>query len=132
VISPDGRWLAYVSNESGTNQVFMAPLSISASTRLPETNGAAMLVSRGAGVAPRWRADSRELFYQSPSGSVMSVVVTGRDIARPVELFQAPGMLTHWGVASDGQRFLVAVPVKPSAQVPFGVVLNWQSTLSNR
>ncbi len=129
-ISPGGHWLAYVSNESGVNEVFVRPLTSDPQTGLP-TAGAASLISRGGATAPRWRADGQELFYQSSAGSVMAARASSTGIETPVALFQAPGMLQHWGVSADGQRFLLALPASQEAPAPFSVVLNWQATLKN-
>ncbi len=124
-ISPGGRWLAYSSNESGASEVFVRPLKLDSGTG-SLTVGTAILVSRGGGGSPRWRGDGQELFYQSPTGGVMAARVSVDAIEQPIELFRAPGMQAHWGAASDGQRFLLALPVNQSAQAPFTVVLNWQ------
>jgi Tol biopolymer transport system component/tRNA A-37 threonylcarbamoyl transferase component Bud32 len=125
-ISPDGRWLAYTSNESGVDEVFVRPLAADPATGLPKI-GAAMPVSQGGGMAPRWRGNGQELFYQSSRGRVMAAAISVNRVDKPIELFQAPGMLPHWGVAADGQRFLVAIPVAQAAPAPFTVVLNWQA-----
>jgi eukaryotic-like serine/threonine-protein kinase len=126
-VSPDGRWLAYVSNESGTNELFIRPLKKDSTTGVPVA-GSHLLVSSGGGRAPRWRKDGRELFYQSIAGAVMSVVVDAASIGKPSELFRAAGIQTDWSVSADGQRFLVATPSRESAPA-FTVVVNWQSTL---
>jgi dipeptidyl aminopeptidase/acylaminoacyl peptidase len=129
-ISPDSRWLAYVSTETGVDEVFVRPL-----TRDPAaehlTVGPAARISREGGTAPRWRGDSQELFYQSPAGGIMAARVSAARIERPVELFRAPGMLPHWGVAGDGRRFLMALPVSQEAPTPFTVVLNWMTGLEH-
>jgi Tol biopolymer transport system component len=125
-ISPDGRWLAYTSNESGVDEVFVRPQAADPATALPKV-GTAIPVSQGGGMAPRWRQDARELFYQSSRGSVMAAAISANRIDKPIELFQAPGMLPHWGVAPDGQRFLLAIPVAQAVPSPFTVVLNWQA-----
>jgi Tol biopolymer transport system component len=127
VVSPDGRWLAYVSNESGPTEVFLRPVTLDVQK---PTLGPATLVSRGGGRAPRWRADSRELFYQSPGGGlfVASIETDGPRPSR--ELFRAPGMLTHWGVTADGQRLLLGVPATQETSPPFHVVLNWMNATS--
>jgi eukaryotic-like serine/threonine-protein kinase len=126
-ISPDGRWLAYVSNESGVNDIFVRPLVRDAATVFPRTE-AAIIVSRGGGTAPRWRGDSRELFYQTGAGRIMAAAVSQSDVGPPVELFQAPGSLPHWGITADGQRLLLARPSGPQ-QVPLTFVTNWQVSL---
>ncbi len=127
-ISPGGHWLGYVSNESGVNEVFVRPLTTDPRTGLP-TAGGAVLISRGGGTAPRWRADGQELFYHAPTGGVMAAGVSAHVIETPVQLFLAPGALPHWGVAADGQRFLLALPAGQAAPAPFSVVVNWQSAL---
>jgi len=128
-ISPGGRWLAYASNEAGATEVFVRPLTPHADTGLPAV-GAPTLVSRGGGTAPRWSADGQELFYQSAAGTVMSARIASNGVDAPAELFRAPGMLANWGVAPDGRKFLLALPVSQDAQAPFTVVLNWQAGLS--
>jgi hypothetical protein len=107
--------------------VFVRPLIYDQDSRFPRP-GAAILVSRGGGMAPRWRGDSGELFYQTPAGAVMAAPVSGGMVGRPVELFRAPGLSPHWGVTRDGQRFLLLLPIQ-AAQPPPTVVLNWQSAL---
>jgi len=126
-VSPDGRWLAYVSNESGTNEVFVRPLKKDSTTGVPVA-GSPLPVSSGGGTAPRWRKDARELFYLSRGGAVMAVVVDAASVGKPSELFRAAGMQTDWSVTADGQRFLVAVPAREGASA-FRVVVNWQSPL---
>jgi len=126
-VSPDGRWIAYTSTETGASEVFLRRLLSDGSATLPKL-GVVIPVSSGGGFAPRWRADANELFYQSANGKVMAVSVTGDEIGRPAELFAAPRTLRTWGVAPDGQRFLMAVPTRQAAP-SFTIVLNWQSSL---
>jgi Tol biopolymer transport system component len=126
-VSPDGRWIAYTSTETGASEVFLRRLLSDGSATLPKL-GVVIPVSSGGGFAPRWRADANELFYQSASGKVMAVSVTGDEIGKPAELFAAPRTLRTWGVAPDGQRFLMAVPTRQAAP-SFTVVLNWRSSL---
>jgi Tol biopolymer transport system component len=123
VVSPDGRWLAYVSNEAGPTEVFLRRVTLDAQK---PTLGPATLVSRGGGRAPRWRADSRELFYQSPGGGLFVASIAADGPGPSSELFRAPGMLPHWGVTADGQRFLLGVPLTSDAPSTLHVVLNWQ------
>ena len=122
VLSPNQRWLAYVSNESGADEVLLRPLTWPEDS--PPTTGAAMTVSRGGGRSPRWRRDGGELFYQRLGGEIVSVSVAGSVIGEAVPLFSAPGALAEWGVAADGKRFLLAVPTA-SGDLPFTVVVNW-------
>jgi Tol biopolymer transport system component len=126
-ISPDGRWMAYVSNESGSKEVFVRSLNPHAGGA--PTPGPSVFVSRGGGKSPRWRADGRELLYQTLAGTIVAVPIASGSFGSPIELARVPGALSDWGVASDGQRFLVAVPAQKSAAPPFTVLLNWQSSL---
>lgn len=128
-LSPDSRWVAYVSNENGPNEVFLAEFSVDPTTD-SLVAGESIRLSEGGGFAPRWRRDGRELFYLTPDGSVMSIEVDARRGFQPrmaKRLFAVPGAVPQWGVAHDGARFLFAVPV--SQPSPFNVVQDWQATL---
>ena len=125
-LSRDGRWLAYVSNESGGNEVFVRSVS-AGSSGLPVL-GSSVVVSRGGGQKPRWRADSRELLYQTFTGAIMAAPVTGDSVGAPIELMRLPGILPDWGVSPNG-RLLVALPTQPVAATQFSVVLNWRTLL---
>ena len=128
-LSRDGRRVAYVSNESGRNEVFVADVridpalgSVSAGESLP--------ISEGGGFAPRWSGDGRELFYLTIDGGVMTVEVDEKGAsssAPPRKLFNVPGVLQEWGVTRDGNRFLFAVPVGPTP--PLTIVRDWQAGL---
>jgi Tol biopolymer transport system component len=131
-ISPDGRSVAYVSDESGASNVYVRSF--------PSTGGRKWQVSTAGGYQPRWRGDGKELFYISPSGQLMSVDITpGIDSApgRPAILFQTAifgGGATvnnwYWDVTADGQRFLINTVVGTAEPSMLNVVLNWQSGLS--
>jgi DNA-binding winged helix-turn-helix (wHTH) protein/WD40 repeat protein len=134
--SPDGRWAAYVSNESGPREVFVASSSLDAATGSAHA-GPGTQVSKGGGTSPRWRGNGRELFYLASDGTVMAVEVStdrGFEAGTPTPLFRVAGLtrtvaagpaaLADWGVSPDGNRFLLAVPV--SSPPPFDVILNWQ------
>jgi len=129
--SPSGRWVAYVSNESGLSEVYVRGFATDFSGGSASAGGS-VLVSRGGGTAPRWRGDGRELFYLASNGKMMAVeVMAGQDfqIATPTPLFQAPPGAIVGDVTADGKRFLLVTPVGPSASVPFTVVLNWSAGL---
>jgi eukaryotic-like serine/threonine-protein kinase len=136
--SPDNRWIAYQSDESGRPEI-----SVRAFHReTPEQFAAApsVLVSRNGGVHPRWRADGSELFCQSSDGRLMTVAVidgasgTAFHPANPVPLFALPpnaataagSAVPAWEPAPDGQRFLFLLPAGDATQTPFTVLLNWQ------
>lgn len=133
-LSPDGRWMAYASDESGGWEVYI---------RAFPARGARWQVSTNGGVEPRWRPDGQELFYVSSSGVMMAVAlgfdgvmvqpataralfsarfaVFGADMWRPV---YAPG--------DGGRRFLVNVVVEHTAPSPVTMVLNWPAALEGR
>jgi Tol biopolymer transport system component len=128
-LSPDGRWVAYVSNEAGPNEVFVTAFRFD-SARATATAGESMRISEGGGFAPRWRHDGRELFYLTADGSVMTIEIDANREFRPgmaKRLFKVPGVIPQWGVTENGARFLFAVPVTPPP--PFSVVQDWQAIL---
>ena len=128
VFSPDGRWIAYTSNEGGRSDVYVQSFP---------GPGAKSQVSRDGGTHPVWRADGRELFYLAADGTMMVVPVgAGRsfDAGRPQGLFpsQAWRLVASqvYAVTKDGQRFLVNVaPRQSSGAGPLTVVLNWTSAI---
>ena len=129
--SPMGRWVAYVSNQSGVQEVYIREFTSDFSSGSAGT-GESVLVSRGGGTAPRWRGDGRELFYLAPGGKLMAVDVISSprfQSGTPSPLFQTPAGTLDVDVAADGKRFLLVTPAGPSASVPFTVVLNWTSSL---
>jgi Tol biopolymer transport system component len=130
--SPDSRWIAYTSNESGVPEVYVRPFDPSSQSGLPP-NGGKWLVSRGGGQSPRWRGDSKELFYLAPGGNVMSVEVAANPAAfqasEPKLLFKSASGSVEWDAAPDGKRFLLPVPVAQGGREEFSVILNWQAGL---
>ena len=106
--SPDGRWIAYTSNESGKNEISVRPFD-------PATGmaGAPIVVTNGGGRTPAWRGDGRELFYIGPDGMLTAVDVTpGKtfEAGPPRPLFMTPAGVVFWDAAPDGLRFLMPVP----------------------
>jgi len=123
--SPDNRWVAYVSNESGRSEVlvrgFAAPLD--GQTSESET----VIVSSAGGTAPRWRADGKELYFISADGTVMVADVNAAariSVGVPRALFQIPRSHGDWAVVSDGSRFLIAMPAGPDTSAPFTILWN--------
>ncbi|HEY2322772.1 MAG TPA: protein kinase [Thermoanaerobaculia bacterium] len=114
IISPDGAMFAWVSEESGHAEVYVAHYPALADRRQ---------VSSGGGFLPRWRADGHELFYVSLSQKVMSVDLT-KEAASPQTLFAISGA---YDVAPDGQRFLTAIAVDDSSRIPLTLVTNWSA-----
>jgi len=129
--SPNGRWVAYLSNQSGLSEVYVREFATDFSSG-SASRGGSVLVSHGGGAGPRWRGDGRELFYLAPNGKMMAVeVIAGQEFhaGTPTPLFQAPPGVVVGDVTADGKRFLLVTPVGPSASVPFTVVLNWSEEL---
>jgi serine/threonine protein kinase len=124
--SPDGKWVAYVSNDSDHREIYVRSFSPRGSA-----DGAVTPVSRGGGGRPRWRADGKELFYLSGNGNLMSVDITPGPTFRagpPKALFQLPRGTAFSDTDREG-RTLAVVPLQSGTQAPFNIVLNWQSGL---
>ena len=121
--SPDGRWIAYVSNETGRDEVYVRRFNPDL-TNGSASIGTSVLVSNGGGSSPRWRADGNELFFLAQGGMMMSAAVTlgaSFEARQPAALFQTPRSVTFGGVTRDGKRFLLV----ERGTSPFTVVLNW-------
>jgi dipeptidyl aminopeptidase/acylaminoacyl peptidase len=127
-ISPDGRWMAYSSNESGELEVYVRTF--------PDANGGKWPVSVGGGGQPEWRQDGKELFYLSPELKVLSVEVKaglgGFQASRPRVLFARPrGGLGYtnlgmdYAVTADGQRFLANTALEDGVSSSITVLTNW-------
>jgi len=130
--SPDGRWVAYVSNESGRHEVLVRPF---APANDPENAGESVTVSKSGGTAPRWREDGKELFFITPERAITSVPVSVRpvlSVGSPTTLFRAPGIATDWAVAADGSRFLVIAPEAGTTSTYLSLIFNWQETLDHQ
>ena len=125
-VSPDGRWLAYTSSESGIDQVYVQAFPTVAGRWQVSTDG---------GVEPQWRADGRELFYLSPDQHLMAVSVKGPplEFGVPTALFRIrtrdPGIRNRYAVAPKGDRFLVMSQTESLSAEAITVVLNWTAGL---
>jgi len=133
-VSPNGRWVAYVSNETGQFEVYIQTFPVA---------GGKVAVSVGGGSQPQWRADGQELYYYAPSRKLMAVEVNsnsptfGVGIARPLfdirslgaaidQTFPGNGYYTS---ARNGKRFLVpSLPETPQRQ-QINVIVNWTADL---
>src|SRR6266403_4820232 len=128
--SPDGRWVAYASNETGRMEIYVSAF--------PTANGKWQLSSAG-GQEPRWRRDGKELFYLSAEGKMMAVTVNtgaGFEAGSPVALFQphrrqpvSAQDFFSYDVSGDAQRFLIATRVDEANAAPPSVFLNWVSEM---
>jgi Tol biopolymer transport system component len=134
MFSPDGRWVAYQSNQSGRNEIYVRPfawpLSATAST------GTQWQVSTDGGIRPTWSRDGKELYFLDPAGRMMAAKMTIKGAAMepgaPVALF-ASGIaggglerqqLTQYDVAPDG-RFIISRDIG-SAAAPITLLMNWK------
>jgi Tol biopolymer transport system component len=131
--SPDGKWIAYVSNESGRGEVYVAPFKGSSAS------GGKWQVSTSGGNQPRWRPDGKEILYVSPSPNTQLMAAT---VSAEGETFTV-GVVTSlfrvrlpntggsfYQVGPDGNRLLFNLaPEGPAAPAPITVVLNWTAAL---
>jgi len=119
-LSPDGRWLAFTSNESGRDEIYVRSF--------PADEGR-WLVSTGGGTQPWWRGDGSELHFVSSDGSLMATGVEGGDSLR----LGAPRPLIELDAASQylesGRRILAISPVVEPGDRQLEVVLNWAGEL---
>ncbi|MGB5661546.1 MAG: hypothetical protein WBO54_18905, partial [Thermoanaerobaculia bacterium] len=127
--SPDGRWVAYQSDESGRPEIYV--------TTFPDA-GRKWQVSTDGGAQPRWRGDGRELYYLTPAAKLMVAEVdptgAGFQIGELIELFDTPRLqngVFDYDVTSDGEGFLMNT-VGDSAFEPITLVVNWTAELENR
>jgi Tol biopolymer transport system component len=121
--SPNGRWTAYTSDESGRNEVYVAPF--------PGPGGKRQ-VSTAGGSAPLWRPDGNELFYTAADNRLMAAEVDAKGGAfevKKVDALFGPLISNGYGVSADGQRFLSAVAPEGESGEPLTVVLNWTAAL---
>jgi eukaryotic-like serine/threonine-protein kinase len=127
-ISPDGRWIAYMSDESGRDEVYIEPF---------RRAGDRVRVSVDGGGQPKWRADGRELFFVSGNLHVQAVEVRPAservEVTLPADLFELRVFrarnLDDYAPSGDGQRFLVKIPVEHTRKPQLQVVMNWPALL---
>ena len=127
-LSPDGRWLAYVSLESGQNEVYVEPF---------RREGDRVRVSVEGGGQPKWRGDGKELYFTATNNRLQAVAVRTAgdriDVSLPVPLFEIRGLqgpdFDDYAPSADGQRFLVKLPVQQERKAQLHVVTNWTSLL---
>ena len=130
--SPDGRWVAYVSAESGRSEIYVAPFP---------GPGGKRLVSVAGGTYPRWRAEGKDLFYVALDNlrllTAAEVDTKGVDvkIAAVRPLFGLGPLQTGAGfqydVSADGQRFLAIIAGEQAAAEPLTLVQNWTAALKH-
>jgi eukaryotic-like serine/threonine-protein kinase len=128
--SPDGRWIAYTSNESGRTEIYVRPY--------PGPGGKWQISTEG-GTEPLWNPRGRELFYRN-GRKMMAVDYTAQpsfSAGKPRMLFQGPYTITprsatDYDVSPDGQRFLMLKPAAEQAPGQINVVLNWPEELKQK
>jgi len=128
-LSPDGRFIAYFSNETGTPEVYVQTWPV---------GGGKWQISNGGGHLPRWRGDGKELFYRNAAFEFFAVPIT----LEPRFTAGIPQLLftrriqgvnlaaSTWTVTPDGQKFLLNAALAATHAPPFTVVLNWPETLT--
>jgi serine/threonine-protein kinase len=135
MFSPDGKWVAYVSNETGQDEVYIRPF--------PKAEGGVRRASDGGGVGPVWSRNGSELYYRGSDGNLMAVPISlgpTLTVGRPRPLFRFAGRFRISGNASaydihpDGRRFIMVS--EPETPIPFprqiNVVLNWFEEVKRR
>jgi Tol biopolymer transport system component len=135
MLSPNGKWLAYNSDESGRFEIYAVPFG---------RNGGRWQVSTAGGVTPEWRGDGKELFYSALNGMLMAVTVAEQaneiKLGAPRALFQLPsigfsagaqGGPNIYDAAASGQKFMTATATNRSSQ-PLTLVVNWTADLKKQ
>lgn len=131
-LSPNDRWLAYVSTESGRDEIYIQTFPDGASK---------WQISTAGGVSPRWSQSSGELFFVAPDSKLVAVAVRGEDepeFGSPEVLFEVdlrggatprPGIRAQYDVSPDGQRFLVNRLIGTSGGGEIRIILDWSEEL---
>ena len=131
-ISPNGRWLAYMSDESGRSEVYVQSF--------PDARGK-WQVSNNGGQDPVWRGDGTELFYLSTDQQLMTMPVDPKaasfevvipKVVFPIRVLVPVGARNHYGVSSDGQRFYVVAPLAGRSVGTTNVVVHWTPEVRRR
>jgi Tol biopolymer transport system component len=141
--SPDSKWVAYLSDESGVVDLYVSRLTVGSETSNADAPGKWVVSTNGSLGAARWRKDGRELVYLAPDGGMMATQITPGatfQSSPPRLLFRLPLTLLRTTLApgaridatSDNERFLVAMPTAQAALQELTVVLNWPALLRSR
>jgi Tol biopolymer transport system component len=132
--SPDSRYIAYVSNESGKAEVYVRSFGLDGKA------GGQQMISQGGGSQPLWRSDGKEIFYISGDTKVMAVPVSTspafQRVGAPTALFTAPiygagrnPNAHRWAVMPNGQKFIIISVLTEAASEPITVIRNWTELL---
>jgi Tol biopolymer transport system component len=131
--SPDGKWLAYTSNETSRNEVYVQQFHSSQDGTVA-TAGGKVRISNNGGSRPAWSRNGKELYYIAPDRKLMAVPIQGGaalNPGTPKELFQTKiaGSIDYWFDVSRDGRFVMPVRVQQSLRSEMSVVLNWPDIL---
>jgi eukaryotic-like serine/threonine-protein kinase len=127
--SPDARWVAYSSDESGKSEIYIQSFPTPGRKRVLSTNG---------GFEPEWRKDGRELYYLAPDRKLMAVSIassaSGLEASSPRALFEAPEVRpfiarAQYAVLDNGQRFLFNVPYEKAEPRSISILFNWPASI---
>lgn len=137
VFSPDMRWVAYVSLETGAAEVYVRPFRVSEQTGQPSFGEGKWQISTGNGNWPQWRIDREIVFNMGPTGTAVfaaPVNTTGAafesGVPQRLPFPPSTGVTTTPQSTPDGQRFLIEAPLdQPAARRSISVVLNWPALL---
>lgn len=128
--SPDGRWVAYESNDSGRVEIYIAPFP---------GPGPKRQLSAGGGAFPRWRGDGKEIFYLDPDGTLVAAEVASKGDSIEVGTVRSLGIRVIdlgnnylYDVSADGQRFLVTAAPQQKFSAPLTLVYNWPLLLRKK
>ncbi len=129
--SPDGRWIAYTSDESGQNEVYIGTSTAA---------GGRWQVSTSGGRGPRWRQDGKELYFLSPEKNIMAATITVENSSITVSnihmLFEAPHItmriLPSYDVSPDGNRFLINMQSENQNQTALSLCINWDAAMKKQ
>ncbi len=124
--SPDGRWIAYVSDETGDDEIYVQTFPLSDS-KYP--------ISAGGGSEPYWRSDGMGLFYVAADRNLMAAPIKLSPAFEPglpkrLMPLTAIGQRHSYAIGADGQRFLVLSPAGQKGTASIMVVVNWQTALT--
>jgi len=133
--SPDGRWIAYTSEESGRPEVYLIPFDpqdFLSSSNSEQASAGKLLISAAGGRAPRWRRDGKELFYLTPANQVMAAELD-RSNGKLKVFSEQPLFKTEirryafapFDVSANGDKFVINTLAEP--RTPFALVQNWRA-----
>jgi Tol biopolymer transport system component len=117
--SPDGRWIAYESYETGDPEIYVA---------LTDGGGEQRRISPRGGRLPLWRPDGKEIYYVAAGNQVMAVPMTPGsqwEAGQPVLIFRVESEIENYDVTPDGSRFMLSTPLERVRESPIRVIVNW-------